>query len=94
MRSKREPTGGRAMLQDELDFFIANQDELVRKHRGKVLIIRNRDVVGDFDTPLEAYLEAQRLYEPGTYAIQKCEPGCEAYTVTVASSLSPAGTPE
>ncbi|MHC4200757.1 MAG: hypothetical protein ACYSU0_12260 [Planctomycetota bacterium] len=79
------------MLQDELDFFIANQDELVRKHRGKVLVLRNREVVGVFDTPLAAYLDAQTRYEPGTYAIQKCAPGAEAYTVTIASSMSFAG---
>ena len=81
------------MLQDELDFFIANQDELVRKHRGKVLVLRNREVVGVFDTPLAAYLDAQSRYEPGTYAIQKCAPGPEAYTVTIASSMSFAGAP-
>ncbi len=80
------------MLRDELDFFIANQEELVRKHRGKVLVLRNREVVGVFDTPLAAYLDAQSRYEPGTYAIQKCAPGPEAYTVTIASSMSFAGT--
>ena len=79
------------MLQDELDFFIGNQDELVRKHRGKVLVLRNREVVGVFDTPLEAYLDAESRYEPGTYAIQRCTPGPEAYTVTIASSLCFAG---
>lgn len=79
------------MLQDELDFFIANQDELVRKHRGKVLVLRDREVVGVFDTPLQAYLDAESRYAAGTYAIQRCTPGPEAYTVTIASSMSFAG---
>ena len=83
--------GGAAMLQDELDYFIANQDALVKKFRGKVLVLRNREVVGVFDTPLEAYLDAQSRYEPGTYALQKCAAGPEAYTVTVASSMTFAG---
>lgn len=79
------------MLQDELDFFIANQDELVRKYQGKVLVLRNREVVGVFDTPLDAYLDAESRFEPGTYAIQRCTPGPEAYTVTVSSSICIAG---
>jgi hypothetical protein len=79
------------MLQNELEFFIANQDELVRKYEGKILVIRNGEVVGVFDTPLAAYLDAQSRFEPGTYAVQTCAAGPEAYTVTVASSMTFAG---
>ncbi len=79
------------MLQDELDFFIANQEELVEKYRGKVLVLCNQEVVGVFDSPLGAYLDAESHYESGTYAIQRCTPGPEAYTVTIASSMSFAG---
>ena len=78
-------------LDAELDFFIENQDDLVRKHGGKVLVLRGQVVVGVFDTALEAYLDAQTRYEPGTYAIQRCSPGPEAYTVDVAPSVSFAG---
>ena len=78
-------------LEEQLDYFIANQDELVRKHRGKVLVLRDREVVGVFNTALEAYLDAEARYEAGTYAIQECVAGPEAYTVNFALPLTLAG---
>ena len=74
------------VFQQELDFFMAHQDELVRAHRGKVLVIRGTQVVGVYSTPLEAYLEAQKSYKLGTFMIQACKPGPEAFTVTVSSA--------
>jgi len=70
------------MFDKELQFFIASQDELVRKHQGKVLVIKGQTVIGVYQDALEAYLEAQKEHELGTFMIQPCEPGPEAYTVT------------
>ncbi len=78
-------------LEEQLDYFIENQAELVSKYRGKVLILCNREVADVFDTVLEAYLYAEEHYEAGTYAIQECEPGPQAYTVNFASPLALAG---
>ena len=73
------------MLQAELAYFIAHQDELVRRHRGKVLVLKNQQVVGVYDTMLTAYLEAQKTHPLGTFMLQRCEPGPEAYTVTIST---------
>jgi hypothetical protein len=73
------------MLRDELQFFIANQDDLVRQYRGKVLVIKEKKIIGVYSSPLEAYIEAQKQHELGTFLIQPCEPGSEAYTVTISS---------
>ena len=70
------------MFRDELEFFIANQDDLVGKYRGKTLVIRGHAVVAVHENVLQAYLQAQKDYEIGTFMIQRCEPGPEAYTVT------------
>ncbi len=72
------------MFERELEFFMAHQDELVAKYRDKFLVIRGEDVAGVYDSALDAFLDAQKRYEPGTYMIQHCEPGPEAYTVTIA----------
>lgn len=79
------------MFEDELQFFIANQDALVAQYGGKTLILQGREVVGAYATVLEAYLEAMRRFTPGTFMLQRCEPGPEAYTVTI-STLGLAAT--
>ena len=74
------------MFERELAFFIGHQEELVRAHLGRTLIIRGDEIEGIFDTPLQAYLHARKHLEPGSFMIQECVPGPEAYTVTINSS--------
>jgi hypothetical protein len=71
------------MFDEELNFFITHQNDLVNKYRGKVLVIKGQVIVGVYQNPLEAYLEAQKKYEIGTFMIQPCDAGPEAYTVTI-----------
>lgn len=71
------------MLQQELDYFIANQDQLVQQYRGRILVLKDQAVVGVYDTLLEAYFAALRQFTPGTFMLQRCEPGEDAYTVTL-----------
>ena len=73
------------MLKDELDFFIAQQGELVSQYLGKFLVIKGKEVIGVYDSALQAYLEAQKENPLGTFMIQPCQPGPEAYTVTISS---------
>ncbi len=54
------------MFDTELAFFIAHQDELVAKHKGKTLVLRGEGVVGAYDNNLTAYSAAQKLYPAGT----------------------------
>lgn len=73
------------MFEKELNYFIENQNELVAKHGGKVLVIRDNEVVGTYDTPLDAFVDAKSKYEPGTFMIQPCIAGVDAYTVSIAT---------
>ena len=70
---------------EELEFFIKNQDDLVKKYGGKTLVIKGTRIVGIYDDPLRAFLEASKTHTPGSFMIQPCEPGTEAYSVTVTS---------
>lgn len=79
---------GWEMFETEMDFFVSHQDELVSAHRGMVLVIRGREVLGAHSSPLEAYLAANARYEPGSYMIQPCLPGPGAYTVTLSLSMA------
>lgn len=76
------------MFKEELAFFVANQERLVNEHQGKVLAIKGSEILGVYETPLQAYLETKRQHEPGTFMIQLCEPGPQAYSVTISSIQS------
>lgn len=69
-------------LQKELEYFKKNQAELVRKHGGKFLVIKDQKVEGVYDTEMEAYTKAKDKFELGTFLIQECLPGQESYTQT------------
>ena len=73
-------------LKADLDFFIRSQEDLARKHGGKVLVIHGQQVVGVYDDTLSAYLGAKKQYAPGSFMIQPCAPGPDAYTVSIASN--------
>jgi hypothetical protein len=73
------------MFEKELKYFISNQNELLQKHLNKILVIKNEEIIGVYDSPLEAYIETQKEYELGTFFIQPCQKGPEAYTVTLNS---------
>jgi len=73
------------MFEQELKYFIDNQDRLVEEHRGQILTLRGREVVGAHNTLLEAYLDAIARFTPGTFMLQRCEPGPDAYTVTLST---------
>lgn len=73
------------MFERELDYFIANQQRLVKEYAGKVLVIQDQNIVGVFDSALDAYAEAKKKDLLGTVMIQPCEPGPDAYSVTISS---------
>lgn len=73
------------MFEKELEYFKANQDELVKKHNGKILILKDEEICGAYDTTIDAYLDGNKKYGEGSFMIQRCIPGPDAYTVTVAS---------
>lgn len=75
-----------AVFTTELQFFMDNQDRLVAEYgEGRTLVIKGEEVVSSHDTPLSAYLEASERFEPGTFMIQPCRHGPEAYTVTLSA---------
>jgi len=80
---------GVTVFESELAFFITHQKDLVSKYEGKTLVLRGNELVGVYASPLEAYLEAQKQFPPGTFMIQPCAPGPDAYTVTINASGQP-----
>jgi hypothetical protein len=75
------------MLQEQFNWYIANQEELVKKYNGKVIVIKDKTVVGTYENEYEALVESEKQYQIGTFLIQKCSPGTEAYTQNFSSRV-------
>ena len=75
------------MLEKEVKYFKDHQDELVKKHEGKYLVIVGEEVVGVYEAEIDAYVEAKKNRKPGTFLLQHCLPGESAYTQTFYSRV-------
>jgi len=51
------------------------------------IAIAGTDVLGAFDTELDAYLAMKKEHEVGTFLIQHCIPGTMSYTQTFHSRV-------
>lgn len=75
-------------LEKEFNYYLKNQDELVKRYNGKFIVIKNSQVIGAYDSELEAVEKTAEKYELGTFLVQKCEPGSESYTQTYHSRVA------
>jgi hypothetical protein len=76
------------LLEKEFKYYLDNQDELVKEFNGKFIVIHGLKVVGAYDSELEAIKETSKKYKPGTFLVQKCEPGNSSYTQTYHSRVA------
>lgn len=65
------------MLEKEFKYFQDHRDELVRKFANRFIVIVGESVIGDYSSELEAFTEAKKQHEPGTFLIQSCFPDAE-----------------
>jgi hypothetical protein len=70
------------MVKEEFQYYLANQAELVKKYNGKILVIKNKQVIGVYDNVSDAYEKTTKDHEVGTFLIQKCTPGDKDYSQT------------
>jgi Family of unknown function (DUF5678) len=75
-------------LQQEFEYFLANQQEFVKQYNGKFIVIKDRKVIGSYDDQISAINETQKLHKVGTFLVQKVVPGDTAYTQTFHSRVS------
>lgn len=73
------------MFDTELNYFIEHQTELVEKYNGKTLVIQEKKILGVFDDPVTAYREMKKNGWLGKAALQRCIPGTDAYTMSIAT---------
>lgn len=75
-------------LQEDFEYYLQHQNELVGKYSGKFIVIKSCQVIDVFDSELEAIQETAKKHALGTFLVQKCEPGNESYTQTYHSRVA------
>lgn len=76
------------MLNKEFQYYLDNQSELVKKYNNRFVVIIGENVVGDYDSHEQALYDSMKKYELGTFLIQKCTEGNDAYTQTFHSRVA------
>lgn len=75
-------------LRKQFDYYLENQDALVKKYDGKYIVIAKGAVQGDFSSEMDAYEFASEKFEPGTFMIQRVSSGQENYSQTFRSRVA------
>lgn len=70
------------MLKKEFEWYLENQDELVKKYNGMYLVISGKKVLFASEDKKIAYNNGDKLAGLGNYILQRCTPGDEAYSIT------------
>lgn len=69
------------MQESQLDMYIKNQNELLKKYNGKLIAVSNGNFLGEYPNELVAYRDmVKRGIKEGDFMIVKCTPGDGAYT--------------
>ena len=75
-------------LKRAFDFYLANQASMVERYNGKFIVIRDDEVLGAYDSDLEAVSETQKVHLLGTFLVQKVSEGEADYTATFHSRVT------
>lgn len=68
------------MLKEEFQYYLDNQQKFVEQYNGKVIVLKDKKVIGVYTSENEALFQTQKKYKVGTFLIQKCSEGDAAYT--------------
>lgn len=60
-------------LEDDYAFFLSNRADLLKQHRGRVLVIKNHEVIGEFDDEADAVEQTRQNHRLGTFPVAKCD---------------------
>ena len=74
-------------LEKECQFYLDNQDELVKEYDGKFVVIKDVEVLGAYDNALMAITETKKSHKLGTFLVQKVSKGTSDYTQTFHSRV-------
>lgn len=74
-------------LEKEFQFYLDRQEELLKICNGKYVVVKNETIIGVYDNEYDAVIKTAVDHPLGTFLVQLCTPGDEAYTVTFHSRV-------
>lgn len=69
----------------DFDYFIENYKDFYQKYGHKYIAIKNKTVIGVFDTESQAIGEISKKYPLGTFIVQECNGDESGYTNYISS---------
>ena len=72
-----------AERKNDFDYFIENYDSLYKEYGHKFLAIKDKKVLGAYNSVPDAINDLSSIYEVGTYIIQECTGDDSAYRTTI-----------
>lgn len=74
------------MQADDFKWFIENYDDLFKKYGKCYLAIKDKKVLGSYDSPKTAISEVSKKYPMGSFIVQLCNGNESGYTNYFANS--------
>ena len=74
-------------LRGEFEYYLEHQAELAEQYQGRFVVIKNDEVLGDYETAEEAVRATAPTHEPGTFLVQRCDADPESTKVTFRSRV-------
>lgn len=68
---------------NDFDFFTQHYQEFFTEYGHKFLAIKNKEILGAYDSVMDAITNLQNKYEVGSYIIQECTGNESAYRTTI-----------
>jgi hypothetical protein len=75
-------------LDNEFQYYLAHQGELVAQYNGKVVAIKDQKVIGVFESELAAIDALSKEHPLGTFLVQRVTPGSSGHTQTFHSRVA------
>jgi hypothetical protein len=69
----------------DFDFFLNNYNELYNKYGHKFIAVKNQNVLGSYDTEIEAINDIEKQYPLGSFIVQECNGDESGYTNYISS---------
>lgn len=70
---------------NDFNYFVSHYQELYKEYGHKFIAIRNKEILGSYDTELDAINDTSKTYPLGSFIVQECNGDESGYTNYISS---------